>query len=110
MTCTATLPVAYGTRTNIATVTANPAIDRESQVSDTDDAVVFVPEPVVTPTPHPTRTPRITPPPTSTLDHEIPSSTGNGLLPVLLALAGIMLAFGYLVPSPARSRRRNRRG
>jgi hypothetical protein len=57
-----------------------------------------------------TPSPRITPPPTSTLDTEVPAQTGNGLLLVLLSLAGIMLALGYLVPSPARARRRNRKG
>jgi uncharacterized repeat protein (TIGR01451 family) len=111
MTCTATLPVAVGLRTNIAVVTASPDIAPEAEVTDSDDAVVRVPEPEVTPTPRPTRTPRITPPPTSTVDATAtPISAGTGLLLVLLSLAGIMLALGYLVPSPARARRRNRRG
>jgi uncharacterized repeat protein (TIGR01451 family) len=111
MTCTATLPVTYGLRINIAVVTANPEIAPEDEVTDTDDAKVRVPQPVVTPTPKPTRTPKITPPPTESLGGaETPNGTGTGLFLVLLSLAGIMLALGYLVPSPARSRRRNGRG
>ncbi len=109
MTCTVTLPVTYGLRTNIAVVTANPEIAPDEEVSATDDAVVRVPEPVVTPTPRPT--PKITPPPTSTLDSNgTPNGAGTGLLLVLLSLAGTMLALGYLIPSPAHARRRNRRG
>ena len=109
MTCTATLPVTYGLRINTAEVTANPEITPQEEVSATDDAVVRVLEPVVTPTPRPT--PKITPPPTSTLDSTgTPNGTGTGLLLVLLSLAGTMLALGYLIPSPARSRRRNHRG
>ena len=109
MTCTATLPVTYGLRTNIAEVTAVPVLDPQGEVSDTDDAVVRVPEPEVTPTPRPT--PKLTPPPTSTIDAtEEPVNTGTSLLLVLLALAGTMLAVGYLIPTPARSRRRNDRG
>ena len=53
MTCTATLPVGYGQRTNIATVTATPVLEPEGEVTATDDAVVNVPEPEVTPTPTP---------------------------------------------------------
>ena len=109
MTCTATLPVTYGLRVNVAVVTANPEIAPEGEVSATDDAVVRVPEPVVTPTPRPT--PKITPPPTSTLDSNgTPNGAGTGLLLVLLSIAGTMLALGYLIPSPAHARRRNRRG
>jgi uncharacterized repeat protein (TIGR01451 family) len=109
MTCTSTLPVTYGLRTNIAVVTANPEIAPQEEVSATDDAVVRVLEPVVTPTPRPT--PKITPPPTSTLDSNGTSNgAGTGLLLVLLSLAGTMLALGYLIPSPAHARRRNRRG
>ncbi len=110
MTCTVTLPASYGLSINVAVVTAVPEIGPQQQVTDTDDAAVRVPEPVVTPTPKPTRTPRLTPPPTSTIDATTPTGTGTGLLLVLLSLAGILLAIGYLVPSPARARRRNRRG
>ena len=114
MTCTTTLPVSYGSWTNIAAVTASPVLDREATVSDTDDAVVLVPEPEVTPTPTPkptpTPTPKITPPPTSTIDAENGGSAGTGLLLVLAAIAGLMLAAGYLVPARATARKRNRRG
>ena len=110
MTCTATIPVTGKgiTRTNVATVTAVPLVDSETEVSATDDAVVKVPAPVVTPRP----TPRITPPPTNTLDEGVQASSGNGLLLVLLGIAGLMLVLGYLVPEPARARnrRRNRKG
>ena len=111
MTCHLTLPISGPglIRTNIATVTANPVLDPEAEVSDTDDAVVQVPEPEVTPTPTPTRTPRITMPPTSTLGHDASGTDGNGLLLALLAIAGCMLAVGFIAPTPARSRRRNPR-
>ena len=106
MTCTATLPVGYGTHTNTATVTTHPVVDQEGTVSATDNAVVFVPQPEVTPTP----TPKLTLPPTSTVDAANPTSqSGSGLLLLLVAIAGITLLAGYLVPAPARSRRRNRR-
>jgi hypothetical protein len=109
MTCTADIPVTGKgiTRTNVATVTAVPVLDSESTVSATDDAVVKVPAPVITPRP----TPKITPPPTSTLDEGTQSSGGTGLLLVLLGTAGLMLVLGYVMPAPAkaRSRRRNRR-
>ena len=109
MTCTADIPVTGTgiTRTNVATVTAHPVLDEESTVSATDDAVVKVPAPVITPRP----TPRITPPPTSTLDEGTQSSGGTGLLLVLLGIAGLTLVLGYAMPAPAkaRSRRRNRR-
>ena len=53
----------------------------------------------------------ITPPPTSTLDTtETPISAGNGLLLVLLALAGSMLAIGYLIPSSGALPPAERRG
>ena len=48
MTCTTTLPVDFGVRTNVATVTANSVLDVEGQVSDTDDAVVRVPQLTIT--------------------------------------------------------------
>ncbi len=108
MTCTATLPVVVGSRTNIAVVTANPELDNETEVSDSDDAVVLVPEPVK-PTPKPT--PKVTPPPTSTIDGTDNGTTGTtGLLLVFAALAGLMLAVGYLNPARATARKRSRRG
>ena len=104
MTCTVTLPVAgYGLRTNIAVVSGNPELEPEQQVSADDDAMVNVPEPEVTPTP------RITPPPTSTIDGEQGTGAGNGLLLVLLALAGTMLAAGYAIPATAKARNRRTR-
>ncbi|HJW76618.1 MAG TPA: DUF11 domain-containing protein, partial [Thermoleophilia bacterium] len=47
MTCTATLPVDFGVRTNVAVVTANPVLDVEGEVSASDDAVVRVPQLVI---------------------------------------------------------------
>ena len=51
MTCTASIPVnGLGiTRTNVATVTAVPVLNTESTVTATDNAVVKVPAPVITP-------------------------------------------------------------
>ena len=106
MTCTATLPVTVGSRTNIATVTANAVLDAKTKVSDSDDAVVVVPE-LSTPKP----TPKVTPPPTSTIDGADSGTTGTtGLLLVLAALAGLMLAAGYMRPARAKAHRRDRRG
>ena len=105
MTCTATLPVGIGLRTNVATVTADPVLESEGEVGDTDDAVVRVLEPEVTPTP----TPSLTLPPTSTISGGPTGTDGNGLFLILIGLAGLMLAAGYLVPAPARARRRNNR-
>jgi uncharacterized repeat protein (TIGR01451 family) len=100
------LPVGYGTRTNIAKVTAHPVLEPEGTVSATDDAVVFVPEPEVTPTP----TPKLTLPPTSTIDgSSTTSQSGNGLLMILVVVGGLMLVLGLLVPAPARARKRTRR-
>ena len=44
MTCSATADVDFGVRTNIAVVTGHPVIQPEASVSDTDDAVVRVPQ------------------------------------------------------------------
>jgi uncharacterized repeat protein (TIGR01451 family) len=44
MTCTATAPVSFGVRTNVAVVTANPQLRPEQGVTDEDDAVVRVPQ------------------------------------------------------------------
>jgi uncharacterized repeat protein (TIGR01451 family) len=57
-----------------------------------------------------TGTPQVTPPPTSTLDQVPATPAGNGLLLLLVAIAGFMLVAGVLAPTPARARRRNRRG
>ena len=106
MTCfSQPLPVGIGLRINIATVTANPVLEPEGKVGDTDDAVVRVPEPEVTPTP----TPSLTLPPTSTVDGGTSGTDGNGLLLILVGLAALTLSTRYLVPAPARARRRNNR-
>ena len=227
MTCTTTLPVDFGVRTNVATVTANPVLDVEGQVSDTDDAVVRVPQLTITKAitagapggapivegdqvtytltydltdgpvtngiitdvmpegltylagtatsndeftfesydsasrtltwlasnvtrdgsvsyqaeaavdsvnlPQPLvntatidsgqtepdsdaasvsvgKVEDLTPPPTSTIDQVPGTPAGNGLLLLLIALAGFMVVAGLLVPTPAKARRRNRRG
>jgi hypothetical protein len=113
MTCTASIPVTYGTQTNIGTVTGHPVVEPTGTVKATDNAVVQVPQPEVTPspTPKPTPTPKLTLPPTSTVDGGSPSSqSGTGLFLVLLAIAGFVLVAGFVTPSPARARRRNRRG
>ena len=44
MTCSATADVDFGVRTNIAVVTGHPVIQPEASVSETDDAVVRVPQ------------------------------------------------------------------
>ena len=75
MTCTATLPVTGTgiTRTNIATVTATPVLDTEAEVSATDDAVVKVPAPVVTPRPTP-GSPRRPPTPSTRVPRAAPAA------------------------------------
>jgi len=103
MTCTVTLAVpGYGLKTNIAVVSGNPELEPEGEVSDDDDAKVNIPEPVITPTP------RLTPPPTSAVDADQGTETGSGMLLLLVALGGVMLAAGYLVPATAKSRRDRR--
>ena len=52
----------------------------------------------------------LTPPPTSTIGQGTETSAGNGLLLLLAALAGFMVVLGVLAPTPAKARRRNRRG
>jgi hypothetical protein len=107
MTCTATLPVGYGTRTNVATVTADPVVNPEATVSAEDDAVVVVPEPTPTPS---GSVEALTPPPTSTIDQPKGSNqAGFGLLLLLAGLAGLVLTVGGLTPATARARRRSRR-
>jgi uncharacterized repeat protein (TIGR01451 family) len=102
MTCTVTLSVTFGVWTNTAVVTGHPVLDKESTVTDSDNAVVQVPEPV--------RTPKVTPPPTSTIDGTDSTTGTTGLLLVLAALAGLMLAAGYMRPARAAAQRRNRKG
>ena len=56
-----------------------------------------------------TATPRVTPPPTDTASIPATDASGNVLL-VILALIGLVAVLGILTPSPARARRRSRRG
>jgi uncharacterized repeat protein (TIGR01451 family)/fimbrial isopeptide formation D2 family protein len=84
---------------NIVTIDAGETAPDDG----TADVLVSKPEPEITPTP------RITPPPTSTYDQGPESPADNGLLPLLVAIAGLMLVAGVLAPSPVRARRRNRR-
>jgi uncharacterized repeat protein (TIGR01451 family) len=77
-------------------------IDSDQTNKDEDQEDVFVEPPPLAET----ATPRITPPPTNTLDEES-SQAGPSLLLVFLALAGVMFSVGFMTPAPAR--RRNRR-
>ena len=71
---------------------------------DTDRVLIEVPPLAAT------ATPRITLPPTSTIDgSEQPATPGNSLMLVLLALGAFVLAVGFITPVPARVRRRDRR-
>ena len=97
-----------GSYTNTAVITRGPCVAEGCR--DDSTVTVVVPEPEVTPTPTPKPTPKVTPPPTSTIDGENGGSAGTGLLLVLAAIAGLMLAAGYLVPARATARKRNRRG
>jgi fimbrial isopeptide formation D2 family protein/uncharacterized repeat protein (TIGR01451 family) len=86
---------------NVATIDSDETPKRE------DDKKVFVqPRPKQA-----TGTPRITLPPTSTIDSvEQPmSNPGFGLMVILLALAGFVLSVGFITPAPERIRRRERR-
>jgi uncharacterized repeat protein (TIGR01451 family) len=75
-----------------------------SPSSDTDQVLVEAPVLAAT------ATPRITLPPTSTLDGpEGTSGPGSTLMLVLLGLAGLVLAVAVVTPVPARARRRMRR-
>ncbi len=85
---------------NIATIDS----DETNPSSDYANAAVE-PTPLAA-----TATPRVTLPPTDTLgtgpDH---GATGNGMLMVLLVLAGLATLLGFLTPAPSRVRRRGRR-
>ncbi len=83
------------------------AIDSDETDKDTDDAAVGV----VPPPLEETATPKITLPPTSTIDGNGQStSAGSSLMLILLALGGFVLVLGFVTPVPERVRRRNRRG
>jgi uncharacterized repeat protein (TIGR01451 family) len=74
---------------------------------DQDDARVLVAPPPLAAT----ATPRITLPPTDTLDSKPQGGRmGFSLMLVLLGIAGFVLAVGFITPAPARVHRRSRRG
>ena len=52
-----------------------------------------------------TATPRITPPPTGTVDGQVPSTPDVNLMLVLLGLASFVLVTGFLTPKPKQYRR-----
>ena len=81
-------------------------IDSDETEPDSDDSDVFVP---TTPAAA-TGTPRITLPPTDTLD--APQDAGNpgfSLMLILLALAAFVIVIGFVTPVPASVRERDRR-
>jgi uncharacterized repeat protein (TIGR01451 family) len=82
-------------------------IDSDETEPDSDTERVFV-EPVPLAV---TGSPKLTLPPTSTLDTPQggTSNTGFSLMLVLLGLAGFVLILGFVTPVPARARRRDRR-
>jgi uncharacterized repeat protein (TIGR01451 family) len=80
--------------------TATIDSDQTSPSSDTADVLVQVVEAA-------TATPKITLPPTDTIDtgDQAPSNPGFGLMLTLLVLAAVGLAAGFLTPTPGRPRR-----
>jgi uncharacterized repeat protein (TIGR01451 family) len=87
--------------TNVAT------IDSTETKPSTDTQNVFV-----SPPPLPaTATPRVTLPPTDTLDTtgQTPSNPGFGLMLTLVGLAALALGVGFITPVPESVRRRDRR-
>jgi len=84
---------------NVATIKSD-----QTPLDDDDAKVAVAPPPLAA-----TATPRITLPPTSTIDGQGPSSPGFSLLLVLLGLAGFALVIGVVTPMPARGRRREGR-
>lgn len=86
---------------NIATIDS----DETSPSSDHANAAVE-PTPLAA-----TARPRVTLPPTDTSGSgPDQGATGNGMLMVLLVLAGLATVLGFLTPAPSRVRRRGRRG
>jgi hypothetical protein len=81
-------------------------IDSAETDPDSDDSPVFVP-----PVPAgATGTPKVTLPPTDTLESTpAPSNPGFSLMLILLALAGFVIVIGLATPVPASMRARNRR-
>jgi uncharacterized repeat protein (TIGR01451 family) len=82
-------------------------IDSDETGPDSDQASVLVAPP---PLPA-TATPRVTLPPTDTLDTtgQTPGNPGFGLMLALLALAALALGVGFITPVPESVRRRGRR-
>ena len=82
------------------------AIDSdETEPREAERLLLVEPLPLVA-----TATPRVTLPPTSTIDSEEGTSgPAASLMLVLLAIAGLVLAVGFVTPSPERLRRRTRR-
>jgi uncharacterized repeat protein (TIGR01451 family) len=84
---------------NIATIVGHTPTG--SELTDSDTAAVAVLAPPE----------ELTPPPTSTLTPQ--TGTGNpgfALMLILLGVAGLALAIGFITPAPARVRRRDRLG
>lgn len=121
--------------TDVATATGH---DGNTEVKDTSQAHVDVADPTPTPKPTPTEVaptdgqptpteavptptqpsgsvlaetgkPKVTLPPTDTIDGSGTGGTGSGLPIILIALLGIAVAIGLLSPTSNRSRRRNPR-
>ena len=105
-TATVSATATAGTYVNTATITQGPCAGNCSSSS-----TVTVGGPIPTQTQSvlgETATPRVTLPPTNTIDGES-SSPGAGLGVILLILAGIATVLGVLTPRPSRVRRRDRR-
>jgi uncharacterized repeat protein (TIGR01451 family) len=80
---------------NLATIQT----DQEGPVSDTSDVFVQAPPQ------------ELTPPPTDTFSQPTtPSNPGFALMLILIGLAGLSLAIGFVTPVPERVRRRDRLG
>jgi hypothetical protein len=80
---------------NVATIDS----DETTPDSDTEKVVVGKVE-------EETGTPQVTPPATSTVDQAPATGAGNGLMLLLVAIGGLTLLAGLLVPTPARARNR----
>jgi hypothetical protein len=87
--------------TNVATIASD-----QTAPSSARQQVLVAPPPLAA-----TGTPKITLPPTDTLDttQQSASNPGFALMVALLALAGLAFGIGYVTPVPERVRRRNGR-
>ena len=80
---------------NLATIQT----DQEGPVNATSDVFVQAPPQ------------ELTPPPTDTLvQPTAPSNPGSALMLILIGIAGLSLAIGFITPVPQRVRRRDRLG